>query len=269
MRKTVNMDRQASSQIQQVRVAESVAAELRHRILRGDFPGGMLPKQEQLKEEYGISHPSLREALRILETEGLVSVRRGNVGGAEVQRPGEGRFAYSMGLALQSAETKMGPLAASVARLEPLCARMCAEHPQRATLIVPKLREILAAASEAGDGPAFTRASRVFHHAVVDLCGNRPIQLIVGGLVQLWSVQEEGWAELLHAEGAYPSGEERGHATKAHKRLVDLIEAGRADEAERVSRKHIVATQQVVLSQTEGRSIDASSPRARNALLSL
>lgn len=269
MRENEKMDRQASSQIQQIRVAESVATELRHRILRGDFPSGMLPKQDQLRDEYGISHPSLREALRILETEGLVSVRRGNVGGAAVQRPGEGRFAYAMGLALQSAETKMGSLAASVARLEPLCARMCAEHPERATLIVPKLREILTAASKAGDGPAFTRTSRAFHHAVVDLCGNRPIQLIVGGLVQLWSVQEETWAELLHAEGGYPSGEERSHATKAHLRLVDLIEAGRADGAERASRKHIVATQQVVLAQIEGRSIDASSPRARHALLSL
>lgn len=263
------MDRQSSSPIQQVRVAESVAAELRQRILRGDFPDGMLPKQEQLKDAYGISHPSLREALRILETEGLVSVRRGNVGGAAVQRPGEGQFAYSMGLALQSAETSIGSLAASVVRLEPLCARMCAEHSERATLIVPKLREILAAASEASDGPRFTRLSRAFHHAVVDLCGNRPIQLIVGGLVQLWSVQEETWAELLHAEGAYPSGEERSHATKAHQHMVNLIEAGRADEAERSSRKHIEATQQVVLAQIEGRSIDASSPKARNALLSM
>ena len=54
------------SGIQQVRVAETVAGELRRRILRGDFPNGALPKKDQLREEYGISHPSLREALSIL-----------------------------------------------------------------------------------------------------------------------------------------------------------------------------------------------------------
>src|SRR5688500_1311752 len=93
--------------IQQVRVAETVAAELRRRIMRGDFPNGALPKQDELREQYGISHPSLREALRILETEGLVVVRRGNVGGATVQQPGEARFGYTLGLALQSTGTRV------------------------------------------------------------------------------------------------------------------------------------------------------------------
>ncbi|MGM7775792.1 FadR/GntR family transcriptional regulator [Arthrobacter sp. KNU-44] len=262
------MNTQAPAHIQQVRVAETVAAELRSRILRGDFADGMLPKQEQLRDAYGISHPSLREALRILETEGLVSVKRGNVGGAVVQRPSEGQFAYSMGLALESAETSMQALAASVALLEPLCVRMCAEHPERSTLIVPKLREVLATASEAIDGPSFTRLARGFHQAVVDLCGNRPIQLIVGGMVKLWTVQEENWADLINAKGAYPNEEiRRKGSTEVHEHLIDLIEAGLADEAERTFREHVESTHKVVLAKVKGRSIDASSPRARHSLL--
>jgi len=255
------------SHIHQVRVAESVASELRGRILRGEFSSGMLPKQEELRDHYGISHPSLREALRILETEGLVTVRRGNVGGASVHRPGEGRFGYSLGIALQSAGTRIDELAASLARLEPLCARLCAENPERNTEIVPTLRAVLTKASDDDEGVSFTRSARDFHSAVVDLCGDAPVQLIVGGLVRLWTAQEEAWAETLSSEGGYPGHEARAHTTKAHSRLIDLIEAGKADEAEAYSRKHIEATQQLVLAKVDGRVVDASSTRARRHLL--
>ena len=76
------------SRVQQFRIAESVAGELRARILASDGDYGF-PTQDQLVTEFGVSYPSIREALRILETEGLVTVRRGKVGGAEVHRPDE------------------------------------------------------------------------------------------------------------------------------------------------------------------------------------
>src|SRR4029079_12199745 len=58
-------------QLRQPRLAELVAAALRSRILSGRLPdGSMLPKQEELIEEFKVSKPSMREALRILETEG-------------------------------------------------------------------------------------------------------------------------------------------------------------------------------------------------------
>lgn len=250
--------------IQQVRVAETVAAELRRRILRGDFPDGALPKQDQLREEYGISHPSLREALRILETEGLVVVRRGNVGGAMVQQPGEARFGYTLGLALQSTGTRVHELATAVATLEPVCARLCAENPKRAKEVVPRLRAILDSSTDetdAGEGVPFTRAARSFHSAIVDLCGNEPTKMIVGGLVALWDAQEEAWAQHLTEEGAYPGHDQRVATIDAHRKLLDLIEAGDGLGAEDFSRRHIRATQKIVLSRIEDRVIQASSVR--------
>ncbi|MGO4689737.1 FadR/GntR family transcriptional regulator [Glaciibacter sp. 2TAF33] len=251
--------------IQQVRVAETVATELRRRILRGDFPDGALPKQDQLREEYGISHPSLREALRILETEGLVVVRRGNVGGAMVQQPGEARFGYTLGLALQSSGTHVQELATAVATLEPVCARLCAENPKRSKDIVPRLRAILDTTRDEGEtseGVPFTRSARSFHSAVVDLCGNEPTKMIVGGLVALWDAQEEAWAQHLTAEGQYPGHDRRVATIDAHSQLLDLIEAGDGPGAEDFSRRHIRSTQKVVLSRIEDRVIQASSVRA-------
>lgn len=262
---TINNATSSRGGIQQVRVAETVAAELRRRILRGDFADGALPKQDQLREEYGISHPSLREALRILETEGLVVVRRGNVGGAMVQHPGEERFGYTLGLALQATATRVNELATAVATLEPVCARLCAENPKRNKEIVPRLRAILDGArdeGEVGAGLPFTRAARSFHSAIVDLCGNEPTKMIVGGLVSLWDAQEEAWAQHLTEEGAYPGHDRRVATNNAHSTLLDLIEAGDGLGAEEFSRRHIRSTQKVVLSRIEDQVIQASSVRS-------
>ena len=62
------------------RMAELVADSLRRQIFDGIHDAG-LPKEEELRERFGVAKSSMREALMILGTEGLITVRRGNVGG--------------------------------------------------------------------------------------------------------------------------------------------------------------------------------------------
>src|SRR6201996_638958 len=102
------------------RVAEIVAESLRSRILSGTrSDGDLLPKQEELIAEYGVSPPAIREAFRILETEGLITVLRGNVGGAIVHLPQSTTAAYMMGLVLQSRGVPLADVAQGMCRLEP------------------------------------------------------------------------------------------------------------------------------------------------------
>jgi DNA-binding FadR family transcriptional regulator len=90
-----------AAQLHQPRVAELVADALRQRILGGDLTDGqLLPNQENLLTEFSVSKPSLREALRILEAEGLITVRRGNVGGAVIHQPQARHAAYTLALVL-------------------------------------------------------------------------------------------------------------------------------------------------------------------------
>src|SRR4051794_35235487 len=143
-----------AGRVHQLRIAETVAAELRARIL-GSEEGYRLPTQDQLVEDFGVSFPSIREAIRILETEGLVTVRRGKVGGLEVHRPDETSAAYHLGLVLQGDRVTLRDLAAGLQMLEPLCAAECARRPDRADEVVPVLREnIDSAAAVVGDGVA-------------------------------------------------------------------------------------------------------------------
>src|SRR6201995_1182189 len=91
------------AQLRQPRLAEVVAGGLRERIIDGTLTDGdLLPKQDELLEEFRISRPSLREALRILESEGLITVRRCNQGGSVIEAPNAESSAYMFGLVLQS-----------------------------------------------------------------------------------------------------------------------------------------------------------------------
>ncbi|RDI56097.1 GntR family transcriptional regulator [Nocardia mexicana] len=252
----------------QRRIAETVAAELRSRILTGD-ENYRLPTQDQLVQDFGVSYPSIREALRILETEGLVTVRRGNVGGAEVHRPDETSAAYHLGLALQGARVTLGDLAAGLRMLEPLCAAECATRPDRAETVIPALTENVDRSAELiDDGVAFTQTAREFHDLIVSFTPNLTVRYVVSSLVALWSAQEQAWAETLTRRGEYPSPGDATEAVRTHRRLVKEIAAGRAERAEQLYRTHLAAAQTLVLERFEGGVVTASPTGVRSAMQS-
>lgn len=254
--------------IPQRRIAETVAAELRARILSGE-DDYRLPTQDQLVQDFGVSYPSIREALRILETEGLVTVRRGNVGGAEVHRPDASSAAYHLGLALQGARVTLGDLATGLQTLEPICAAECARREDRNEVVVPALNaSIESSVAKVDEGVTFTHAAREFHDLIVSFTQNTTIRYVVSTLVTLWSAQEEAWAEVLTRRGEYPYQSERAEAVHTHERIVEEIAAGRASEAERLYRAHLAATQALVLQRYENGVVNASSDMAHLAIQS-
>jgi DNA-binding FadR family transcriptional regulator len=255
------------SRIPQHRVAETVAARLRTRILAGD-DAYRLPTQDQLVQEFGVSHPSVREALRILETEGLVTVRRGSVGGAEVHRPDATSAAYHMGLALQGGQVTLHDLADGLQLIEPLCAAECARRDDRITAVVPPLRaNVEASAALTGDGPAFTRTAREFHDLLVALTPNGTVRYVISGLVALWSAHEQAWAETAARHGEYPSPADAETVVEVHRRITDEIEAANEAAAQRVARGHLAATQAILLGRSGGDIVNAATARDRRALV--
>src|SRR5688572_10928069 len=116
------------------RMGEVVANSLRDSILRGEIE--VLPRLEDLTEQFDVGPPAVREAMRILETEGLITMRRGNVGGAHVHLPTSDRVAYMVSLVLQSKSIEVRDVGAALRQLEPLCAAMCATRPDRNKTLV-------------------------------------------------------------------------------------------------------------------------------------
>lgn len=88
MGQTRGMSSHVKDEIRVPKTAELVAAEIRGGILNGSLrPGDRLPAENSLMSRFGVSRPSLREALRLLEAEELIDIRRGAQGGAVVRRP--------------------------------------------------------------------------------------------------------------------------------------------------------------------------------------
>jgi len=251
------------SQLRQPRLADMVASVLRERIVNGELgDGDLLPKQDELLEEFRISRPSLREALRILESEGLLTVRRGNVGGSVVEAPNAESSAYMFGLVLQSRRGSVSDLADAIGHIEPITASLCAERADRAKTVIPQLQANIAACEDAvSDGTQFTTLSRQFHEELVAACGNETLILMVGALESLWSEQERQWAQRAQSQGSYPVEKYRRDVIAAHKALVSAISAGQGEKAARIARKHLQESQHYALAEGSDQVVRATSLR--------
>lgn len=246
------------------RIAQTVADELRRQIIDGELADGdLLPPQSVLVERFNVSLVSLREALRILETEGLVSVRRGNRGGAIVHAPDESTAASMLGLLLQSEHVQLSDLAQALKEFEPTCAGLAAQRADRVDTVVSELQRINAQMAEClDDGAAFTECGRQFHDMIVRGCGNRTMIAMVGCLEVLWTARELQWAEQSAATGEYPSMSKRNAVLKAHEALADAIETGDPERARRVAARHVADTQAYVLAGELTDRIIAVDPNA-------
>jgi GntR family transcriptional repressor for pyruvate dehydrogenase complex len=222
------------------RIAEQVADHLRTRILHGDLADGdLLPKEEELRDGYEVSKSSFREAMRILEAEGLISVRRGNVGGAVVHRPSPGNVAYTLAVVLSARAVTIDDVARALREVEPACAALCAARSDRAETVVPALRAVHASGvAKVGDLVEATRWSRRFHETLVSVCGNETLIVMVGALETLWSSHETGWAEA-HTHPASLPVEERRRAFDSHYQLIELISRGEVETVRELAVRHL------------------------------
>ena len=228
-------------QLRRPRLADVVADQLRARILSGELPdGSMLPKQDELLEEFRVSPPSVREALRILEAEGLVTVQRGNVGGAVVHEPKAAKAAYMLAMVLERKQVVLDDVSRGIARLEPACAAACAERSDRARAVLPGLAASIADAEAGLDDPeVFASAARTFHERLVGACGNETLMVVVGAVEAIWSGQVRETRAQGRSMAVIKDRASREQALDEHRALYAAIEAGDADRAERLDREHL------------------------------
>ena len=249
------------NQLRQPRLAELVAGALRDEILSGQLgDGDTLPRQEDLLASFGVSPPAVREALRILETEGLIRVRRGNVGGAVVRTPSAEGVAYMVGLVLQSRHTSLADVGNALRDMEPLCTSLCARRKDRQRTVVPILRALVDEQRLAlPDTIAFNQASRRFREALVARCGSDTLTVVVGALESVWTSHEHRVYEL----GPEPAIAACRTALRAHEKLVDAIAAGDEAKAAAVTRRHLEATQTFTMRREGQATVRAEIVRAQ------
>jgi DNA-binding FadR family transcriptional regulator len=227
------------------KMAELVAQQLRRQIIRGELPeGAALPSEAALMVRFGVSRPTLREAFRVLESEGLINVRRGAHGGARVQVPNGEVAARYAGLLLEYRGTTLRDVFEARGVLEPPCARVLATRRSRSD--IARLREnVDAARAVLDDGAELLRLNNEFHAIMIELAGNQTIVVLTNMVRHIIEL-----SSLLHVveDAGTPSNARASRkGLRAHELLIDCLEGKQADEAERLWRKHLAEAQYYML----------------------
>lgn len=113
----------------QPKLSTRIADHLRDRILSGDLQAGSrLPAESELALEMGVSRTAVRDAIRVLASLGLVTVRQGH--GISVAPPSDAAFAEALTIMLVRSDLTVGDLIVARTQIE---AEICSAAAERAT----------------------------------------------------------------------------------------------------------------------------------------
>jgi DNA-binding FadR family transcriptional regulator len=228
----------ASKQAEKAEKADRIARWLRDRIVTEKLADGeSLGRVADLAREYGVSMSSLREALRMLEAEGLVSMRRGPGGGVQVHPPTEQGAARNMALLLQFRDVTLGDVQEARILFEPLAARMLAKKRARRRAATELRRVIEDQRAAIDDVAAFGKHNAEFHRQLYVLVGNQTVAIMAEMLAE---IIERAIAALGETRAMLPRAA-RARSLRGQERLVELIELGAAADAEAQWRRHLQA----------------------------
>lgn len=231
------------------KTAELVAAHVRRRIVTGDLlEGDALPPETALMEEFSVSRPTLREAFRILESEGLITVRRGARGGARVQVPSPDVAARYAGLVLQHRGATLADVLDARVIVEAPAARILAGRRDRAS-IAEKLQEKLDA-YEFSDAEHFHE----FNALVVELTGNETLVLLTTMLEYISQAATTMFTQMRPPDLRLGR---KAHRTRG--RLIELIRAGDQQEAETLWRRYLIEAGEFMSKATGAKVVDLFS----------
>ncbi len=218
-----------SDKIALPKMAELVAERIRGQIARGEFnPGDSLPSETELMERFGVARPTMREAIRILESESLISTRRGAQSGPKVRKIDVSVLGRRAGLLLQMSGATMDDLYEAQAVLEPKAAGLAALRRTKADLTT--LRELIERARRVTDVADFGPIAVEFHVALVRASKNKTLTLLIEMLHSLALELYRARTTLLR-----PIGEKvRTASVELYEHVLERIEARDAAGAEKV-----------------------------------
>ena len=240
--------------IKALKKSELIAKELRNQIIRGDIAeGGSLPAEAELMEQFCISRPTLREALRILESDSLITIQRGAQGGAVACKPGQDLAAKHFGLVLQTRDTSVADVFRARQLIEPPAVRVVVEQAhERAPEL---LGEIVAQQQQAINKREITLARHYttkFHEGIIRLTENQTLLLVMQMLNEVYYRHMS--AEYMAVDGLR-SEEDVVKAcrlsVKAHKHLIGLISEKESDRATAYWRDHLAKVRTMLFEHHE------------------
>ncbi|KRB76150.1 GntR family transcriptional regulator [Nocardioides sp. Root190] len=235
------------SPMQVPKASDVLADDLRERILRGDFPEGTaLPPERELVAQTRMSRTTVREALRILEVQGLVQIRTGRSGGAFVKRPGEESIASTVSLLIRGRQVRLAALLETREAVEPACAQLAAKYRTDADLVaLDRANDAIALEGPLAD---FLQANVDWHVAVAVASHNELLTGFMGALSRAIYAATDNQG--------FINAEVRKTTLQAHRNITEAIRKRDVAAAGRRMTKHVHEYASAVLEVEDRTAID-------------
>jgi DNA-binding FadR family transcriptional regulator len=240
-------------------MAKQIATNVREAIMAGRLKiDDRLPTEEELATQFGVSRPTIREALKRLTAQNLVRSQRGPTGGTFVVRPTEEQIASSLTGSVMMFISLGGvaPDHLSEAResLERLCCRLAAQH--RTEDDLEAMRRQLAMQRDASASDiTFCLADMGFHQALVEATHNPLMRILMASLIET--------LQAVFNMASFPF-RVRKKVIAQHEAILEAIVAQDADAAEtamEAQMRYLAETyQKGVQSRQEGKLVDVNYP---------
>jgi GntR family transcriptional repressor for pyruvate dehydrogenase complex len=221
--------------------SEQVAVQIRHHIQRqGLAPGAFLGREGDLAEQFGVSRPTVREALKLLTGANLVRATKGPGGGIYVAHTAEQGLSRSLSdaiaMMLDTGAVSLEELLDARVMLEGPLAAAAAYQSDEATL--ERLREaVQAERAAAGDEAALAAVDREFHQTIAAAAGNRMMEALTGWLFDVLQPQLRALLQGAMVQSAI---------LEQHETLVTAIEKGDPARAQRAMDDHLLYLRDVL-----------------------
>lgn len=238
------------------KTSEIVADKIRAQIIRGEInEGDTLPPEGLLMESLGISRPTLREAFRILEAEGLISVVRGSRTGAKVKKPSVELVSRYAGYVLESQGTTISDLYQARLAIEPSVVRWLATDKGAGSTV--RLRDLIAKMNKLLDEDKhdeFIDLVEVFHQYLVAATGLKTLTFLSRMLLNLAGRHQREY-QRRHPRSAESRRKSSRAGVRSYEKVVVLIEAGDVEAAVAHWRLHLTNANATWTGEGEGERV--------------
>jgi GntR family transcriptional regulator, transcriptional repressor for pyruvate dehydrogenase complex len=216
------------------RISEIIVEQIRLLMRQGQLkPGDRLPPERDLCERFGVSRVTVREALRMLESAGLVEIRVGARGGAFVTAPSSNRVGEGLAdlltlSVISAADVTEVRMVLEVGIVPLVCERATEDDLAKLDKICERSEVALR------DGVYTMDMSLEFHTAVAQATHNPALEMLVESF--------RGPILMSLEEAREVAPEMGGLGTKEHERFVEAVRRRDADAAARIMREHLART---------------------------
>jgi DNA-binding FadR family transcriptional regulator len=234
--------------------AEHVAQHLLDRIITaGLTPGSSFGTESDLLKQFGVSRPTLRESLRILESQGVLELRPGPGGGIVVKKPSIDILAHGLSVFLRLHDVPFIAVLKAREAIEPALAAEAALNGTEEDFI--QLERSIERMREIKDQQAFIEENRIFHSIIARASGNKVLETFWSTISILATGEHHGVR--------YSVGNQQ-HVIEAHESILEACRKRDSKAAAAKMEAHVTELEHLVRKRYQNLLAQPTSVVARH-----